>query len=108
MTKRILFLICDCVAMGDGSDCSLFVHAKDENEALEFWRDYFEFEDQERPERLVVVPEATGTVGGSIAWDSVTQIVYDREARKAAGLTPADDSKARGVIAALTEQAREG
>ena len=108
MTKRILFLI--CASNSDGENADLFIWANSEAEALDFWRSYFDCEgDGETapgiPDRLIVAPTDPGTCGGSVDWESVTQVVYDRAARKSACLTPEHDKQARAVIDNATKEA---
>ena len=56
----------------DGNDLDLFVEATNGAEAVRLWRDHYELSeyDHHRPDRLIALPERTGTPR-AIPWENL-------------------------------------
>lgn len=78
MTTATLFLICDTDENGDNRD--LFVRSTHRSIAVRYWRSYYALTRQDKPERIMVVPDAADANNpvGPIAWPEVRQFILKK------------------------------
>lgn len=69
-SKNLLFFV--SAKNDDGESLDLFVVSPSKPEAGQFWREHFELDAWENPERISIIPGVTPTREvGPIGWDEI-------------------------------------